>query len=168
MADKYIALLTGIETEVEGTITGGTAAQDGKIVALDATGRLSQTIMPVGITPDTYTGTASEALSAANPFVYVKSDGQVANASAASGGNPTIGFVLANHASASQAVVYFEGRVTGLTGLTVGARYYLSDTTAGGLTTTPVSGAGKLHQYLGRAVSTTTLSFEADDHIVRA
>lgn len=168
MADAYIALVNGIDTEVQGTVTGGTAAQNGKIVALDATGRIDQTLMPVGITPDTYSGTAAEALTAANPFVYVKSDGQVANASGASGGNPAIGFVLANHASASQAIVYFEGRVTGLSGLTVGARYYLSDTTAGGLTATPVSGTGKLHQYLGRAVSTTTLSFEADDHIIRA
>lgn len=168
MADKYIALINGIDQEVEGTVVGGTAAQDGKIPALDATGRLSATLMPVGVAPDVYVGTAAEALSATNPFVYVKSDGQVANASGASGGNPTIGFVLANHASASQATVYFEGRVTGLSGLTVGARYYLSDTTAGGATATPVSGAGKLHQYLGRAVTTTTITFEADDHIVRA
>lgn len=168
MADKYIALINGIDQEIEGTVSGGTAAQNGKIVALDATGRLDPTLMPVGVGADTYVGTASESLSAANPFVYVKSDGQVANASAASGGNPTIGFVLANHASASQATVYFEGRVTGLSGLTVGARYYLSDTVAGGATTTPVSGTGKLHQYLGRAVTTTTITFEADDHIVRA
>jgi hypothetical protein len=167
-ADKYIALVGGIETEVAGTVTGGTAAQDGKIPALDATGRLDASLMPVGTVADTYVGAAAETLSATAPFVYVKSDGQVANASAASGGNPTIGFVLAGAAAAAQATVYFEGRVTGLTGLTVGARYYLSDTTPGGLTTTPVTGAGKLHQYLGRAISTTTLSFECDDHIVRA
>lgn len=168
MADKYIALLSGIETEVEGTVAGGTAAQAGKLTALDGTGRLDPSIMPVGVTADTYSGTASETLTAANPFVYVRSDGQVANASAATGGNPAIGFVLAGSAASAQALVYFEGRVTGLSGLTVGARYYLSDTTPGGLTATPVSGTGKLHQYLGRAVSTTTLAFEADDHIVRA
>lgn len=168
MADKYIALLTGMEQEVEGTVTGGTAGQAGKIPALDATGRIDPTLMPVGIVADTYSGTAFETLSAASPFVYVRPDGQVANASAASGGNPTIGFVLANVATAGTALVYFEGRVTGLSGLTVGTRYYLSDTTPGGLTATPVSGTGKLHQYLGRAVSATTLAFEADDHIVRA
>jgi len=168
MADKYIALLGGIETEVEATATGGSVGQAGKIPALDNGGRLDQSMMPVGILPDTYTGVAFESLSATSPFVYVKSDGQIANASAGVGGNPAIGFVIANAASAAPATVYFEGRVTGLTGLTVGARYYLSDTTPGGLTTTPVTGAGKLHQYLGRAVSTTTLSFEADDHIVRA
>lgn len=168
MADKYIALLNGVEQEVEGTVVGGTAAQAGDIAALGDDGRFSPTVMPVGVMADTYSGTAFETLSAASPFVYVRPDGQVANASAASGGNPTIGFVLANVATAASALVYFEGRVTGLSGLTVGTRYYLSDTTPGGLTATPVSGTGKLHQYLGRAVSATTLAFEADDHIVRA
>lgn len=168
MADKYIALLAGVEQEVEGQVTGGTATQAGKIPALDSAGRLDPSIMPVGITADTYVGTAFETLSSANPFVYVRPDGSVANASGASGGNPTIGFVLANVTTGQPAAVYFEGRVTGLSGLTVGSRYYLSDTTPGGLTSVPVSGTGKLHQYLGRAVSTTTLTFEADDHIVRA
>ena len=167
MADKYIALVAGIDTEVEGTVTGGTGTQNGKIVALDATGRLDTTIMPVGIVADTYSGTAAESLSA-GAYVYVKSDGQVANASAASGGNPAIGFVLSSFASAATALVYFEGRNTAVTGLTVGARYYLSDTTAGGSTVTPVTGTGKLHQYLGRAITTSSLSFECDDHIVRA
>jgi len=168
MADKYIALLNGVEQEIEGTVIGGTNAQGGDLVALDNTGRIDTTILPVGVMADTYSGTANEALSAANPFVYVRPDGTVANASAASGGNPAIGFVLTNVASAGTATVYFEGRVTGLSGLTVGARYYLSDSVPGGTTATPVSGTGKLHQYLGRAVTDTTIAFEADDHIVRA
>ncbi len=168
MVDKYLGLVSGVETEVVATVTGGTVAQDGKIVALDTSGRLDPSIMPVGVVADTHNATAFESLSSASPFVYIRSDGQVANASAATGGNPTIGFVLANVAAAAQALVYFEGRVTGLSGLTVGARYYLSDATPGGLTATPVTGAGKLHQYLGRAVSATTLSFEPDNHILRA
>lgn len=168
MADKYIALVDGVSKEVEASQAGGTAGQAGKIPALDSGGRLSQSMMPVGVAPDTYVGNAAEALSAANPFVYVKPDGQVANASGASGGNPAIGFVTEGFASAEAATVFFEGRAGGLTGLTVGARYYLSDSVAGGVTDTPVSGAGKLHQYLGRAVSATTIAFEADDHIIRA
>lgn len=168
MADKYIALVNGVTAEVEGTTAGGTAGQAGKIPALDNSGRLDQSMLPVGVAPDTHVGTAAETLNSANPFVYIKSDGQIANASGASGGNPCIGFILAGAVAAAQATVYFEGRVTGLSGLTVGARYYLSDTVPGGITATPVSGTGKLHQYIGRAVSATTLTFEADDHIVRA
>lgn len=168
MVDKYLALVDGIETEVIGTVTGGVAAQAGKIPALDGTGRLDPTLMPVGVTPDVYVGAASETLGAANPFVYIRPDGTVALASGASGGNPAVGFVLSSVTAPAAAEVFFEGRVTGLTGLTVGSRYYLSDSTPGGLTATPVSGAGKLHQFLGRAISTSTLTFEIDDHIVRA
>lgn len=168
MANKYIALIDGIDQEVEGAVLGGTVAQAGAIPALDATGRLDATLMPVGVAPDVYIGNAFETLNAATPFVYIRSDGTVANASAAFGGSPTIGFVLTNVTSGQQATVFFEGRVTGLSGLTVGARYYLSATTPGAVTITPVAGAGKLHQYIGRAVSPTTISFEADDYVLRA
>jgi len=167
-AEKYIALVNGVLTEVSATVTGGTAAQDGKVPALDSTGRIDQSLMPVGVTPDTYVGTASEALNPVNPFVYVKADGTIANASGTSGGNPCTGFILSSAAQNAQATVFFEGRVTGLTGLTAGARYYLSDATPGGITASPVSGTGKLHQYLGRALTTSNLTFECDDHIVRA
>lgn len=173
MTDKYIALVSGVEREVAGTVTGGTNAQAGKITALDGTGRLDSSIMPVGVAPDVDIANAFETLTAATPFVYKRSDGTYANASAAVGGNAALGFILSNVATGQPATVFFEGRVTGLTGLTPGARYYLSDATPGGLTSTPVDNtvagsAGKLHQYLGRAISATTLSFEADDFVVLA
>lgn len=168
MADKYIALSNGIDIEVEATVVGGTVAQAGDVLALDSTGRIDSSVLPVGLGADTLVATSAEVLSSANPMVYIKSDGQVANASATSGGNPTIGFVISNYSFGAQAIVYFEGRITGLSGLTIGARYYLSDTVPGGITATPVTGTGKLHQYIGRAVSATTITFECDDHIVRA
>lgn len=167
MADKYIALLNGIDQEVEGTVVGGTVTQAGDLVALDATGRLDATVLPVGIGADTASGTAAENLSA-GAFVYIKTDGQIANASASSGGNPAVGFVLSAVTSGQSATVYFEGRNTSLTGLTPGERQYLSDTTPGGRTATPVVGAGKLHQFLGNAITTTSITFEGDDYILRA
>lgn len=167
MVDKYIALVNGQERQVEGQVTGGAVAQAGKIVALDNTGRLDQSVLPVGLTPDVYVGTAYEAL-AAGAFVYLRSDGKVANASAVSGGNQAVGFVLEAAAANAQAMVYFEGRNTVLTGLTPGARTYLSDATPGGVTQTPVAGTGKLHQFLGNAVEATSLAFEGDDSIILA
>lgn len=165
---KFVNLQSGILKEVVTVQTGGTGSEN-LIPSLDAAGKLDVSMMPTGVAPDVEVVTASEALSASNPFVYIKSDGQVANASGAVSGNPCVGFITASYASgATDVKVYFEGRVTGLTELTVGARYYLSDTTAGSITATPVSGAGKLHQYIGRAVTATTISFEADDHIVLA
>jgi hypothetical protein len=42
-------------------------------------------------------------------------------------------------------------------GLTAGAQYYLSDTTAGRLTTTPPSTTGRYVVNVGRALSTTVM-----------
>lgn len=167
MADKYIALLGGVEQEVEGTTAGGTPAQAGDIVALDGSGRLSPTLMPVGVVADTYEGEAAEALTA-GAVVYIMPDGRVSNASATAGGRAAKGFVLTASTQGALALVYFEGRNTALSGLTPGERYYLSDTVPGGITAAPVSGAGKLHQYLGSAITQTSLNFEPDDFILRA
>lgn len=168
-ADKYLRRdeTTGLVTETPATESSAGAANAGDIPALGDDGRLSSTMMPVGVMADTYSGVASEAL-AAGDFVYIKSDGQVAKASAAVAGVQSDGFVLSAFASAASALVYFEGRNTSRSGLTVGARYYLSDTTPGGITMTPVVGAGKKHQFLGRAITATSLAFEGDDAIILA
>lgn len=165
-ASKYLARVSGRIAEVVATVTGGTAGQGGAIVALDDTGHLDTSIMPVGIGADTYAGTASGALTAGD-FVAITAAG-VVRASATSGGNQADGFVLAASTDGTACTVYFEGRNTSLTDLTVGARYYLSDSTPGGLTTAPVSGTGKLHQYLGKAITTTSLAFEGDDAVLLA
>lgn len=167
MADKYIALINGVDQEVEGTVVGGTPTQAGDLVALGADGKLDQTLLPVGIGADVFVANAFENL-AAGAFVYFRPDGTVANASANAGGNASIGFVLQASTTGQPATVYFEGQNNSLNSLSVGSRYYLSDTVAGGATTTPVSGTGKLHQFLGRAISANTISYEADDYIVRA
>lgn len=169
MTDTYLKRdsSTGRVAEQVATVTGGTVSQAGQIVGLDGSGRLDPTIMPVGVVADTYSGTAGEALTAGD-LVYINSSGNVARASANAGGNDAMGFVLTSVSNAAQALVYLEGRNTSLSGLTVGARYYLSDTTPGGITDTPVTGSGKRHQYVGKAITTTSLSFEADDGILLA
>lgn len=158
---------TGRVEEVIATVTGGTVTEAGQLTALDGTGRLSATIMPVGVSADTYSGVTTEALTAGD-FVYIASDGTISKASAASGGFDSDGFVLAGYTLGQTALVYLEGRNTALTGLTAGVRYYLSADTPGAVTATPVTGAGKRHQFLGRALSATSISYEADDSIVLA
>lgn len=169
MTDSYIRRnpTSGKKEEVIATVTGGTVTEAGDIVALDGGGRLSSTIMPVGVAADTYSGVAAEALTAGD-LVYVDSSGEVAKASATSGGFDADGFVLSSYSAAATALVYLEGRNTAKSGLTVGSRYYLSDSVPGGVTDTPVTGAGKRHQFIGKAITATTLSFEADDSIVLA
>ncbi|MBZ5736500.1 hypothetical protein K8Z61_18570 [Nocardioides sp. TRM66260-LWL] len=167
---NYLARGTGAQSlvEVPGQATSAGAADAGKIPQLDSTGRLDQSLMPVGVTPDVYTSTASGALSAGD-WCYVKSDGTIARATAAAGTPVQAdGFVLSASANGAAATLFFEGRNTALSSLTVGARYYLSDTTPGGATPTPVTGTGKIHQYLGKAITATTIAFEGDDAILLA
>jgi hypothetical protein len=158
---------TGRVSEQQGTITGGSGAQDGDLVSLDSTGRLDPTVMPVGFGADTFAGTAGEALTAGD-FVAINGSGAVVRASATSGGFDAVGFVLASSSNGAACTLYFEGRNTALTGLTPGSRYYLSASTPGGATLTPVTGAGNRHQLLGNAITATSLSFEGDDAITLA
>lgn len=167
---KYLALVAGKAREVLFLVTSAGAGDAGKPIATDTDGRISPTLLPVGVGADTYSDAAFENLSA-GAYVYIRPDGKVANASGASGGTQASGFVLSAVAANAQALVYFEGRNTALTGLTPGARLYLSDTTPGGFTTTPVdntnpANSGKLHQFLGEAITASSATTELEDAIV--
>lgn len=164
-AKKFLRLVSGIITEVVGVVSSAGAGNDGDVPVLDAAGRLDTSVMPVGISADTYTANSTEVI-AAGAFVYITSGGLVANASAASGGNAARGFCNAGAASGAPTTVFFEGRNTGVTGKTVGARQYLSDSTPGQTVETAPSGAGKKVQLVGYAVSATSIDAEIDDYIV--
>lgn len=155
---------TGGSQEVEGLATSAGVADAGKIIQTDATGQIDPTLLP---NIDSVTATSGEALLAGD-LVYIDSAGEVVKASAASGGNEAIGFVLDAVPTATSVTVYFEGRNTGLSALTVGTRYFLSDTTAGAVTDTAPTDTNELVQFVGRAISATTISFEPAQPIKRA
>ncbi len=143
-----------------------------KIPILDASGRLDPTTMPAGIGQDAKTMAASEALAAGN-IVNVWNDASTAKArkaDATAEGKEGVGFVLAAVASAANATVFFEGRITGLSGLTGGARYYLSAATPGALVLAAnlPTAAGSVIQYIGTAVSPTELDFEPGEPVTIA
>lgn len=73
------------------------------------------------------------------------------------------GFVTAAVASGASGTVKREGTNSLLSGLTIGARYYLSATQAGKATTTVPTTDGHLLQLLGKAVSATQIAFVPDD-----
>lgn len=157
---------TGFTQEAQPIISSTGAGDASKLAQTDASGRWDPSLMPVGVVPDVYVSTASGALSAGD-LVYETAGGLIARASAAVAGNPDIGFVLAASAPAAAATMYFSGRNTAVAGLTVGSRYYLSDSTPGGITLTPVTGSGKLHKYVGTAITTTSLIYDrAQDAVV--
>lgn len=168
MADKYLRQESGTLTETEATVVSGGAGNAGEIPALDATGRLDSSVMPVGIGADTKLIEASEAL-AAGDYVNVWNDAgtaKVRKADATTSGKRAHGFVLAVVSSGADATVYFEGPNTQVSGQTAGD-VFLS-TTAGVGTGTPPSGSGNVVQRLGVAVDATEVNFEPSQPIVLA
>ncbi|WP_164964303.1 hypothetical protein [Rubrivivax sp. JA1026] len=160
-AKKFLRLVAGAIQEVFGVQTSAGAANAGDLVALDDTGRLSNTMMPVGIGADTASITASEAL-AAGDFVNIWADSgafKARKADATVAGKEAHGFVLAAVANAAAATVYFEGTNTQVTGQTPGPVYL--QTTAGKAGATVPSAAGNIVQPVGFAVSATAINFQS-------
>jgi hypothetical protein len=149
------------------TVTSAGAGDAAKIAQLDGSGRLDNSVMPVGIGADTAIITTSEAL-AAGDFVNIHSSSgaKVRKADATTAGKEAHGFVLAGAASAASATVYFEGPNTAVSGQTPGVVFL--QTTAGTAGTTAPSAAGNIVQKLGVATSATSINFERGEQIVLA
>lgn len=167
MADKYLYSNGGTLTEREAKTSSAGAGDSGKIPALDGSGRLDNSMMPVGIGADTAVVEASENL-AAGDFVNIHNStgARVRKADASAAGKEAHGFVLAAVTSGQNATVYFEGTNTQVSGATPGPVFL--DTTAGASTSTAPSTAGQVVQRLGVAVSATAINFEPQPHIVLA
>lgn len=167
--NKYLALVSGRKQEVASIQSSAGAGDAGKIPALDAAGKIDNSMMPVGIGADTKIVPSSENL-AAGDFVNLWDDAgtlKARKADATTSGKEADGFVLAAVTAPANATVYFEGTNNQRAGLTPGARQYLN-TTAGGVTSTPPSAAGNVVQYLGKAISATEITFEPDDGVIVA
>jgi hypothetical protein len=169
MAQKFLRLLSGVISELEALVTSAGAGDAGKIPALDGTGKLDNSLMPVGTGADTKLVPASENLAAGDKVNIWNDAGtaKVRKADATVAGKEANGFVLSAVTLGNNATVYFDGTNTQLAGLTPGAVYYLA-TTAGGITTTPPSGSGNVVQRVGRALSATELTFEPGEPITLA
>ena len=167
-AKKLLRLIGGVITEVFGVQTSAGAANAGDIVALDDTGRIDNSMMPVGIGVDTAIIDASEGL-AAGDWVNVWNDAgtaKVRKADATTAGKEVNGFVLAAVTSGNPATVYFEGTNTQVSGQTPGPVYL--QTTAGTGGTTIPSASGNVVQQIGVAVSATAVNFERNAPVVLA
>lgn len=175
MADKYLHLpSSGVPTERELTVTSSGAGDAGKGVALASDGRLDSSVMPVGVGASTITVATSENLSAGDLVNLYSNSGTInarkADASTANAGKIAHGFVLAGTTSPNNATVYIgQASVnSGVSGLTVGAEYFLSGSTAGGVTATAPTTAGHLLQRVGVARSATELVFNPQVVAIRA
>ncbi len=145
--------------QVEATQTSAGAGDAGEIVALNSSGKVDITMMPSGVGTPTISATAGEDLSAGN-FVYINTAdaNKIYKADADAAAKFAIGYVVSAVSTGAAITVYFEGINDQLSGLTVGTHLYLS-ATAGAATATKPSTTGQIVQYLGTAISTTSMAF---------
>ena len=169
MAQKPIQIISGQLTQVEANTTSAGAGDSGKLVALDATGKLDNTLLPPGVGDESKILPASEDL-AAGDLVNVWDDSgttKVRKADATTAGKEADGFVLASVTSGNNATVYFDAVNNASTGLTSASAVYLS-ATAGLTTATAPSASGNVVQRVGRALSTTEFTFARGDAVTLA
>lgn len=166
-AGKIVALdSTG---HLDDSITNATVTSAAnRLVKLDGSGRLDATVMPVGIGADTAIIAASEALSAGD-FVNIWDNGGVAKvrkADASSAGKEAHGFVTAAVSNGANATVYFEGTNSNVSGQTAGAVFLSS--TPGKATSIAPTAAGQVVQRIGFAISATAVNFQSQPPILLA
>lgn len=161
--------VSGENKQYKGADVSTGAPDAGRLVALDTTGLIDPSMLP-GF--DHYKSVEAFENLAAWDQVEIFPDSGVFKARKASAAaatpRPAMAFVRQAWTTGQIAKLYNEGTVGGQTGLTAGQRIYLSATTPGAISTAPITGAGKLHQFLGRASSVTEFEFEIDDHLVLA
>lgn len=158
-AKKFLRLVNGVLTEIFGVQTSAGAGNAGDLVSLDDSGRIDNSMMPVGIGADTSTISASETLAAGDWVnVWNNSGAKVRKADATTAGKEAHGFVLAAVTSGNPATVYFEGTNTQVSGQTPGP-VFLKTTAGVGGPTVP-SASGNVVQQIGVAVSATAVNFE--------
>ena len=167
-AKKFLRFVNNVLTEVFGVQASAGAANAGDIVALDDSGRIDNSMMPVGIGTDTASIQASENLAAGDWVNVWDSTGsfRVRKADATTTGKEAHGFVLSAVTSGNPATVYFEGTNTQVSGQTPGAVFL--QTTAGIGGATVPSASGNVAQQIGVAVSATAVNFERGTPVVLA
>lgn len=143
------------------------AGDAGKIVKLDGSGKIDTSMMPIGVGADAATVTASETLTAGDLVNLWDDSGTIkARKADASNGRRADGFAIAGITSGASGTIYFEGSNTGVSGLTLGAVYYLS--TSGAISATAPSTTGHIVQEVGKARGAAALVFEPQQPITLA
>lgn len=155
---RFLSLVSGIQTMIVPNIVSAGSSDSGKVVALNASGSIDMTMMPSGIGANTASATASATITASMLVNIYNNAGVLAvrPADSTAVGSECNGYCPAGITSATSGTVYLgAGIVAGLTGLTIGSSYYLG--TIGAATLTSPSTAGNIVQFVGKAISATTL-----------
>ena len=137
---------------------GGVGAAN-EIAQLNSGGTLDPSLMPPGITPAYDNINATENIPAGSAVQVFNNLGVpgVRRADAASA-KVSNGFVLVAGTTGNPVTVYYQGRITGLSGLLAGPVFLGS---LGAFVNTPPGGVGSIIQPLGEAASATEVNFLA-------
>lgn len=168
-ADKYVEFGTGgALKEVQALDTSVGAGSSGRIVALDAIGKINSNMLPNSFDALIFNAETAQVL-AIGDLVYFRPDGTIglARASAPELDKTAVGYATEVTAIGIFTDVRFDGIIEGLSGLTVGSRYYLDAANDGKLTITPPDGAGEIAQVVGWAISTTQLLFRPQIGVIQ-
>lgn len=163
MAQKFKTLQAGRDALKEATVISTGVSEAGNLIALNSSGRLDESVMPVGIAADIKVMETTEDLIAGSYVnIFLSSGVQKCRLADASNDRPAHGFVKSAFLTGANASIYFEGSNDDLSSLTIGARYYLS--TAGTASSTPRSTG--IHQFLGIAISATEINTDINEETV--
>lgn len=157
-ANKYLANILGAITEIAGLQVSTGAPDANKIPAVDSSGRLDISLMPVGVIADTISLATGENLSG-GALVNIYNDTGTAKARNAdnSNGRKAHGFVIAATTAPAVATIYFNGPITGLSALTPGTQMFLG--VAGAATATAPTASSSIVQQIGVAGNATEILF---------
>ncbi len=159
--NRILTIVGNVRQWLAANQTSAGAGDAGKIVALNSAGQVDITMMPSGIGPTAVTATASASIPAGLVNLYNNAGALAArpadNTSVGSEANAFTSTAVTSGASAS---FNLTGLLTGLSGLTVGTQYFLG--TVGQPTATLPTTAGNVIQYVGKAVSTSSIEFQPE------
>lgn len=166
-AQRFLTRADGKTKQAQAKAASAGSADAGALVALDDTGRLSESLLPLGVGVQVDILPASEALDAGD-FVNIYDDAGAAKARKAdnSNGRPADGFVSTAVTVSGDATIYpLDGVNAAMAALLPGKEYWLG--TAGDVTATPLDetdagNANKISQQLGKALTATEL--RTDDY----
>lgn len=168
-AKKYLKYDNGDIATQAATVVSAGAGNDGDLVALDSSGKIDISVLPVGVGPEVAILVATEALGAGD-YVNIWDDAGTPKVRLAdnSNGRRAHGFVQAAVSISASATVYFEGDNDSLSSLTPGLDIYLG--TAGAVIQTPLTesaATGSISQKLGVARAATIGSTDIDKTVIK-
>jgi len=164
MSDNFVSLTSAglFQKNTPITVSAG-ASNANQIFSTNSQGLIDTSFFSSTLGIPSISVNTSEAIAAGSLVNVYNNSGAAnarnANAATANQAQIAVGYVNAAVASGAAATVLFAGIISGLTGLTIGAEYYLSDSNPGAVVTGYAPAVGHCLQSVGFALSTTSLLF---------